>query len=136
MATTTPTTSKFQRITKAGKRFVLVPEDEFQRLSELEAKLPPLPAADAQGNRPAVEFARATIARGIIRDRKALGLSQAALARLAGVRVETLNRIEKGHVTADMATLAKVDQAIQRAKQKSRTKSTGRRSGSSVWRRN
>jgi DNA-binding XRE family transcriptional regulator len=107
--------TKFQTITKAGKRFVLVPEDEFHRLAEPEPNLPPLPPADAAGNRPAVEFARATIARGIIRDRQALGLNQAELARQAGVRAETLNRIEKARVTPDVATLAKIDKALKRA---------------------
>jgi len=35
------------------------------------ANIPPLPAPDAAGNYPAVEYARAAIARGIIRDRVA-----------------------------------------------------------------
>jgi len=44
------------------------------------------PPADALGNRPAVAFARVSIARSIIAERKAAGLSQQELARRAGVR--------------------------------------------------
>lgn len=77
--------------------------------------MPPLPEADAQGNRPGVAFARATIARGIIRDRTAAGLSQAQLARLARIRVETLNRIERAKVTPDVAMIAKIDKALKAA---------------------
>lgn len=104
---------KLKTITKAGKRFVLVPEADYRRLADLEVLLPPLPALDAEGNRPAVEFARAIIARGIIRDRQALGLSQAELARQAGIRVETLNRVERAKVSADTSTIAKIDKALK-----------------------
>ena len=76
-------------------------------------RLPPLPAPDARGNRPAVAFARATIAREIIRDREALGLTQLELARRARIRPETLNRIENGRTTPDVATLAKIDAALK-----------------------
>jgi ribosome-binding protein aMBF1 (putative translation factor) len=70
---------------------------------------------------PALEFARATIARGIIADRNALGWSQAELARQANIRVETLNKIERARVTPDAATLRKIDAAIARAR-KSRSR--------------
>jgi hypothetical protein len=56
--------------------------------------LPPLPQPDADGNFPAVDYGRASIARGIIRDRVAAGLTQRELAKRAGVRVETLCRIQ------------------------------------------
>jgi hypothetical protein len=54
---------------------------------------PPLPEADARGNYPAVESARIVLARQIIRRRRATGLTQNELSKLAGVRVETLNRL-------------------------------------------
>ena len=99
-----------ETITRKGKKFILVPVDEYKRLTS--PGMPALPTADARGNRPAVEFARATIARGIIRDREAMGVSQIDLARRANIRPETLNRIEKGHTTPDTATLAKIDAAL------------------------
>src|SRR5206468_3296012 len=100
---------------------VLIEEAEYWRLArnaaaanDLHGEGPPLPAPDRNGNVPAVAFARAVIARDIIRDRRAAGLTQAALARSAGVRVETLNRIEKGRHTPDTATIAKIDRALKR----------------------
>jgi transcriptional regulator with XRE-family HTH domain len=44
-----------------------------------------------------------------------VGLSQAALARKAGIRVETLNRLEKGKHTPDLATMAKINKALDDA---------------------
>jgi len=109
-----------QTIKRNGKTYVLVPEDAWQRLASGSFQMPSLPAPDAVGNVPAVEFARATIARGIVRDRVAAGLSQAQLARLAGIRAETLNRIEKAKVTPDVATVAKIDRALKRVSKPAR----------------
>jgi hypothetical protein len=60
-----------------GKRYVSLPHDEYERLTTLAkaSELPPLPEPDAQGNYPAVEYARASLARKTIRDRVAAGLS-------------------------------------------------------------
>ncbi len=103
-----------QTLTRGGKRYVLVEESEYQRLTK--SGLPPLPRADAHGNRPALAFARASIARGIIRDRQAAGLNQLELARRAGIRPETLNRIERARTTPDVATLTKIDAALKKAR--------------------
>ena len=54
-------------------------------------------------------------ARDILRARRKLGLSQADLARRAGIRAETLNRIEKGKNTASVPTIAKIDRALNKA---------------------
>jgi transcriptional regulator with XRE-family HTH domain len=40
------------------------------------------------------------------------GLSQKDLAARAGVRVETLCRIEKGHHTASAPTITKIEKAL------------------------
>src|SRR5687768_9483669 len=100
-----------QRIELEGKRYVVVPEDEYENLRQrAEADdLPPLPEPDAKGNFPAIEYARASIARGIIIDRKRAGLTQQALADLAGVRQETLSRLESGKHSASPDTMAKID---------------------------
>lgn len=55
------------------------------------------------------------MARKIIPARKAVGLSQAGLARKAGIRVETLNRLEKGKHTPDLATMEKINRALYAA---------------------
>lgn len=98
-----------------GKTFVLVPEAEYRRFTESHTAIPQFPAADAQGNFPAVQTGRVSIAREVIRRRDAVGLSQKGLAQAAGIRVETLNRIEKAKVTADTATITKIDRALKRA---------------------
>ena len=77
--------------------------------------LPPLPKPDKEGNFPALEYCRASIARDIIKDRMAAGLTQRQLAKLAGVRVETLARIETGQNTPTVPTIEKIDRALKKA---------------------
>src|SRR3990172_10459274 len=98
-----------QTIKFEGKPYVILPRAEYDRLTTLAkaADLPPLPKPNASGNYPAVEYARASLARKIIRDRVAAGLSQRELAELAGVRVETLCRIETGKHTPSVASIDK-----------------------------
>ena len=60
---------------------------------------------------------RASLAEKLVRRRRACGLSQAELARRAGVRAETLNRIERGHTTPDFATVRKLVVAMNAAEQ-------------------
>jgi ribosome-binding protein aMBF1 (putative translation factor) len=99
----------------AGERWAILPEKEYMRLKARAAEegdWPGLPKPDAKGNFPAVEYARVSLARKIIKARHQSGLSQAELARRAGIRPETLNRIEKGKTTPDTATIAKIDRAL------------------------
>ncbi len=107
-----------------GKSYVVVEREQYERLTALAkaAKLPPLPKPDAQGNYPALEYARASIARDIIRDRVEAGLSQRELAQLAGIRVETLCRIETGKHTPSLPTIDKIDRALREAKRRKRQK--------------
>jgi DNA-binding XRE family transcriptional regulator len=76
-------------------------------------RLPPLPKPDRKGNYPAVEFGCAAIARGILRDRVKAGLIQKQLAKLAGIRVETLCRIETGRHLPSVPTIEKIDRALK-----------------------
>ena len=103
----------------AGKRWAIMPERDYKRLTahagETEGDGPALPAPDAHGNYPAVEYARASLARKIIKARRMAGLSQAELARRAAIRPETLNRIEKGKTSPDTATIAKIERALEMA---------------------
>jgi len=79
--------------------------------------IPEFLPADAEGNFFAVLTGRVSIAREVIRRREKVGMVQKALAAAAGVRVESLNRIEKAKVTADTATIAKIDRALKRAEE-------------------
>lgn len=99
-----------------GKRMVLLEESEYERLrAKADEGEPLLPAPDADGNYPAVAYARASLARKIVRQRRRLGLTQVELARRAGIRPETLNRVEQGKHTPTVATVAKIDRALREA---------------------
>jgi DNA-binding XRE family transcriptional regulator len=95
---------------------VLVEEREYQRLREKADEWEPLlPEPLPNGNYPALEYARASLARKIIRHRRRLGLTQVDLARRAGIRPETLNRIEQGKHSPSVATVEKIDRALKKA---------------------
>ncbi len=110
-----------QTITLGGKKYAVIEAKEYRRLRALaragEDEFPPLPPADASGYFPAVEYSRAGLARKIIRERRAAGLTQADLARRAGSRPETLNRIERGKATPDVPTVMKITRAIEEARE-------------------
>lgn len=108
--------SGVQSLDIRGKRFVLIPESEYRRLTRrFVPTLPRMPRISPDGTYPAGRAMRTMMARKIIAARNAVGLSQAALARNAGIRVETLNRLEKGKHTPDLATMAKINKALDRA---------------------
>jgi len=104
----------------AGKRFVIVPEAEYDKLRQAAAvigdvEMPELPARLSSGNYPAIQAVRVSLARKLIKRRWAARLTQAELARRAGVRAETVNRIEKAKVSADTATVTKIVRALEKA---------------------
>jgi ribosome-binding protein aMBF1 (putative translation factor) len=81
----------------------------------MEKGVPSLPPADADGNYPARATLNAMIARGIVKDRETVGLTQTELAAAAGIRVEVLNRAERGVVVPSIKTLTKIENALTRA---------------------
>ena len=99
-----------------GKRWAIMPEKDYKRLAAQAGEKgdwPGMPKPDSHGNFPAVEYARASLARKIIKARRQAGLTQVELARRAGIRPETLNRIEKAKTTPDTATIAKIEGALE-----------------------
>ncbi len=106
-----------------GKRYVLLPATEYERLCGSageavktdESDLPPLPKPDKHGRFPALEYTRVALARDLIRDRKAAGLTQRQLADLAGVRQETISRVESGRYKANIKTVNKLEKALTKA---------------------
>lgn len=129
-----------QTITLDGKAYVVLPRDEYEKLTTLAkaADLPPLPKPDAKGNYPAIEYARASLARKIIRDRVEAGLSQRKLAELAGISFENLCRIETGKHTPSVPTIDKIDRALKeasKASQKPQRKTTKRATAKSKTKR-
>jgi DNA-binding XRE family transcriptional regulator len=105
-------------VTVKGKRMVMMNEADYEALlHKASADEPDLPAPDADGNYPALAALDVLQARDILRARRTLGLSQADLARRAGIRVETLNRIEHGKNTPSVPTIAKIDRALREAEE-------------------
>ena len=100
----------------AGKQFVVIEREEFERLTghtiDAGDPLPPLPAPDANGNYPAIAYGRCLLARRLVAARNRAGWSQAELARQAGLRKETIHRIEAGKNHPDESTFAKIEKAL------------------------
>ena len=65
---------------------------------------------------------RALLARKLIQRRTALNLSQRELAEKAGVRFESICRIETGKVSPKVATLDKIDHALTAIEKKHKRK--------------
>jgi len=86
-----------------------------KRPTPAPATLPALPLPDAEGNYPARETLRVILAQQIIRRREAAGWAQVELAQRAGVRQETVSRIERGKNAPNVATVDKLDRALQAA---------------------
>jgi len=107
-----------QMVQIAGKRLVILEESDYLRLCSHNRKsvpsdhLPQLPTRNSSGRRPAAAYILASIAREIITDRKAAGLTQEQLAKRAGIRQETLSRIESGKQTPSLSTLKRIDRVF------------------------
>ncbi|HSZ59578.1 MAG TPA: helix-turn-helix transcriptional regulator [Tepidisphaeraceae bacterium] len=113
-----------QTIKIAGKRLVILEESEYLRLRGRDRKtlvesheLPSLPPRNRSGRRPAAAYILASIAREIVADRRAAGLSQQELADRAGIRQETLSRIESGKHTPKLGTLKKIDRVLGKSEE-------------------
>ena len=108
-------TNKAQYITVDGKRAVVLEEAEYERLArKAEEWEPAMPEPNERGNYP-IEALAVNLARNILRARRKLGLTQAELARRAGIRVQTLNRIEEAKNPPAVATVDKIDKALKQA---------------------
>jgi len=98
-----------------GKRLVLLTEEAFAELMEKAGVLPPLPPADKRGAREALPFADAAIARKLISRRIKSGLTQKELAKRAGVRLETICRLEAGKHAPTRETMARIEVVLTKA---------------------
>lgn len=113
MTTKAPTP---QYLTIAGKRVVVLEEADYERLArQADVWEPPMPTPDADGHLPASEAMAVSLARDILRSRRRLGLSQSDLARLAGIRLETLSRIEQAKNPPNTRIIDKIHQALLQA---------------------
>ena len=110
-----------QTITLDKKSYVVIPREEYERLSRL-AHLPALPEPDEHGRYPALEYARVSLSRKIILARLAAGLSQRELARRAGIRFETVCRIETGRNSPKIETIEQIDRVLSDAEKPRKAK--------------
>ena len=101
-----------QTLKIADVELVVLTRAAFDELMEKAGVLPSFPPADAQGNRPALETIGVHIARSLISDRIRAGLTQKELARRAGVRLETVCRIENGKQKPSRETMLRLDKAL------------------------
>jgi DNA-binding XRE family transcriptional regulator len=103
-------------LTIEGKSYVILPAADYLELQQKATGegdgLPEFPKPDANGNYPAVAYARVLMARDLIMQRRSLGWTQAQLAKASGVRVETVSRLELAKHSADPATVNKLHRAM------------------------
>ena len=99
------------RLELDGVRYVVLREAVFEQLCKRAGVAPASETAASSE----LDVDSASMADKLIRRRQAVGLSQAELARRAGVRPETLNRIERGKTTPDFATVRKLVVAMNAA---------------------
>ncbi|MFC1499231.1 helix-turn-helix domain-containing protein [Verrucomicrobiota bacterium] len=96
----------YQRVLLDGKWYVIVAEDEFRALTKSRESKKGIDALDA------MNISDQRLADRLLQRRQESGFTQKDLARLAGIRVETLNRIEKGRTTPDFKTIRKLVNAM------------------------
>ena len=99
-------TKGYQRIQLAGTWYIILPEDEFL------ASIQPQDATQQVDELDAFSVSDQRLAYRLVERRRKSGLTQKDLAHIAGIRVETLNRIEKGHTTPDFKTIRKLVNAM------------------------
>ncbi|MBN1127331.1 MAG: helix-turn-helix transcriptional regulator [Sedimentisphaerales bacterium] len=96
----------YQRVFLDGNWYVVIREDEFCTLTQSQKSKGKTEALDA------LNISDQRLADRLLQRRQDAGLTQKDLAKLAGIRVETLNRIEKGRTTPDFKTIRKLIKAI------------------------
>lgn len=96
----------YQRVLLDGSWYVIIKEDEFQELTQSQKPGRKTDALDA------MNVSDQRLADRLLQRRQEAGLTQKDLAKRAGIRIETLNRIEKGRTTPDFKTIRKLVNAI------------------------
>ena len=96
----------YQRVLLDGNWYVIIKEDEFRVLTQTRNPKRKIDALDA------MNISDQRLADRLLQRRQDAELTQKDLAKLAGIRVETLNRIEKGHTTPGFKTIRKLINAI------------------------
>ena len=91
-----------QTLTIGKQRVVVLPESEYKRL-----------LSDAERvKRDALDFANEAIGHDLRSKRDKVKMSQEQVAMKAGIRVETLSRIESGKANPTVSTVKKILKAL------------------------
>lgn len=96
----------YQRVRLDGSWYVIIKEDEFRELTQPQYSKTNIDVLDA------LNISDQRLADRLLQRRQDAELTQKDLAKLADIRVETLNRIEKGKTTPDFKTIRKLVNAI------------------------
>ncbi|MBI9016503.1 MAG: helix-turn-helix transcriptional regulator [Phycisphaerae bacterium] len=96
----------YQRVQLDGNWYIIIKEDEFRALTQADKNKESVDVLDA------INISNQRLADRLLQRRQNAGLTQKDLANLAKIRVETLNRIEKGRTTPDFKTIRKLVNAI------------------------
>jgi len=96
-----------------GVRYVILREAAFEQLCRRAGLEPDAPPEESLETTLGLDHV--SLAEKLARRRRVVGLSQSKLARRAGIRPETLNRIERGRTTPDFTTIRKLVVAINTA---------------------
>ena len=91
-----------QEIRVGHETFCLVRKSEYLRLVRVAES----------GYADATDYGRASIGRDLLRKRKRSGLTQEQVAKKAGIRMETLSRLENGHGNPTVATVRRILKAL------------------------
>ena len=99
-----------------GREYVMIPRDEWDRISKRlpDPDLLPEPSPNADGSY-SPEHVRVMLCNKVIQQRKSAKLTQAQLAKRAGIRVETISRLESGKHVPSVRTMEKIEAAIAAA---------------------
>lgn len=96
----------YQRVLLDDNWYVIIKEDEFRALTQTPKHKRGIDALDA------MNISDQRLADRLLQRRQDAELTQKDLAKIAGIRVETINRIEKGRTTPDFKTIRKLVNAI------------------------
>jgi len=106
----------YQVVELDGVRYAIVRESVLRAVCrQAGVQAQPQVAQSSDPEASATELDDERLARRLVQRRKRTGLTQAALARRAGIRVETLNRVERGKTTPDFSTVRKLVNAMNEA---------------------
>ena len=119
IAGTEPPAAVRHRLTTAVHDVRVAMREALEKLrsaeSLVEGQVAEMPEPDAEGYYPAAETLRAIIAHQIAERRQKARLSQAKLAKRAGVRQETISRLESGKHSPTVRTVEKIDRVLAQA---------------------